>query len=55
MNKLSSQIPIGRIAQPEEIANAFAFLASDEASCINGTTLAADDGFLSFKYPLISK
>ncbi|TKB43836.1 SDR family NAD(P)-dependent oxidoreductase [Thalassotalea mangrovi] len=40
--------------QPEEIASVFAFLASDQANCINGTTIAADDGFLSFKYPLLS-
>ena len=40
--------------QPKEIARVYAFLASDEASCINGTTVAADDGFLNFKYPLLS-
>ncbi len=40
--------------QPKEIANVYAFLASDEANCINGTTVAAEDGFLNFKYPLLS-
>ena len=40
--------------QPEEIARVYAFLASDEANCINGTTVAAEDGFLNFKYPLLS-
>ena len=44
----------GEFTQPAEIANIYAFLASDEASCINGTTVAADDGFLNFKYPLLS-
>ena len=39
--------------QPQEIASVFAFLASDEAHCINGMTLAADDGFQNFKYPLL--
>ena len=39
--------------QPEEIANVMAFLASDEANCINGVTVTADDGFTSFKYPLL--
>jgi len=38
--------------RPAEIADVFAFLASDEASCINGSTVNAEDGFLHFKYPL---
>ncbi len=41
--------------QPVEIAKVFAFLASEDANCINGTTVAADDGFLNFKYPLIER
>jgi len=43
----------GEFTQPEEIANVFAFLASDEANCINGSTVAAEDGYLSFKFPLV--
>lgn len=39
--------------QPGEIADVFAFLASAESNCINGTTVFADDGFLNFKYPLL--
>ncbi|MEZ5573964.1 MAG: SDR family oxidoreductase [Halioglobus sp.] len=39
--------------QPREIADIFAFLASDEANCINGSTVAAEDGYLSFKFPLM--
>jgi NAD(P)-dependent dehydrogenase (short-subunit alcohol dehydrogenase family) len=39
--------------QPGEIADIFAFLASDEANCVNGSTLLAEDGFLHFKYPLL--
>jgi NAD(P)-dependent dehydrogenase (short-subunit alcohol dehydrogenase family) len=38
--------------QPVEIARVFAFLASDDANCINGTTVNAEDGFVNFKYPL---
>lgn len=37
--------PIGRFAQPEEIANAALFLASDEASFITGACLVIDGGF----------
>lgn len=36
--------PLGRIAQPEEVARAILFLASDEASFITGTALAVDGG-----------
>jgi NAD(P)-dependent dehydrogenase (short-subunit alcohol dehydrogenase family) len=38
--------PLGRIGQPEEVAHAIAFLASDWASFITGTTLAVDGGML---------
>lgn len=43
----------GEFTQPVEIANLYAFLASDDANCINGTTVAAEDGFMNFKYPLL--
>jgi 3-oxoacyl-[acyl-carrier protein] reductase/sorbitol-6-phosphate 2-dehydrogenase len=42
--KFLRQTPLGRIAQPEDIANAVAFLASDEASFITGSTLNVSGG-----------
>lgn len=37
-----AQIPLGRMGEPEDIANAFAFLASDSASFITGAILSVD-------------
>jgi NAD(P)-dependent dehydrogenase (short-subunit alcohol dehydrogenase family) len=39
--------PVGRNAQPEEIANAILFLASDESSFVTGTPLIVDGGYLA--------
>ncbi|MCD7881343.1 MAG: 3-oxoacyl-ACP reductase FabG [Clostridiales bacterium] len=39
---LVAQIPLGRLGQPEDIANAFVFLASEKASYISGVVLQVD-------------
>jgi acetoacetyl-CoA reductase len=42
--KIVAEIPAGRLAQPEEVADAVAFLASDNAAYITGTNLAVNGG-----------
>jgi 3-oxoacyl-[acyl-carrier protein] reductase len=39
--------PLGRMGQPEDIANAYAWLASDQASFITGTVLSVDGGVVT--------
>jgi len=42
----AKQIPLGRVGSPEDVANAVAFLASDEASYITGHVLNVNGGML---------
>ena len=42
--QMASKVPLNRIAEPIEVANAVVFLASDKASYINGINLPVDGG-----------
>ena len=44
LDYLASRIPMGRVGEPEEIAKAAVFLASDDASFVNGIELFVDGG-----------
>jgi 3-oxoacyl-[acyl-carrier protein] reductase len=44
IHALEDRVPMGRLGKPEEIANTFAFLASDEASYITGAVLEVSGG-----------
>jgi acetoacetyl-CoA reductase len=42
--QIVEQIPAGRLAMPEEVADAVAFLASEKAGYITGTNLSVNGG-----------
>ena len=45
LKQLSEETPLGRIGEPEDIANAAFFLSSEEASFITGQIIGVDGGF----------
>jgi 3-oxoacyl-[acyl-carrier protein] reductase len=42
--EMESRVPLRRLGQAEEIANVYAFLASDEASYVNGAVIEVSGG-----------
>ena len=44
IHEMKERVPLKRMGQPEDIANVYAFLASDEASYINGTVIEVAGG-----------
>jgi 3-oxoacyl-[acyl-carrier protein] reductase len=46
IKSMEDAIPLGRLGNPRDVANAFLFLASDDASYITGTTIVVDGGQL---------
>jgi len=48
MATLNAAIPLGRMADPEEIANLVVWLASDQASYVTATTFFVDGGMMQF-------
>jgi glucose 1-dehydrogenase len=48
--RILSRTPLGRLGEPDEVARIAAFLASDDASYLTGTTVYPDGGRLSLNY-----
>lgn len=49
-DKLSRWYPLGRVGQPEDVAKAALYLASDDAAWVTGTTLNVDGGLMAGSY-----
>lgn len=53
--KLARWYPVGRVGRPEDIAAAVSYLASDEASFVNGTDLVVDGGLTAGMGPFATE
>ena len=51
-SRIMARTPLGRLGEPEEVANVAVFLASDDASYLTGTTLYPDGGRLALNYTM---
>jgi|SRR5450759_1729654 NAD(P)-dependent dehydrogenase (short-subunit alcohol dehydrogenase family) len=49
--RIQTRTPLGRMAEPQEIARVVAFLASDEASYVTGAVVPVDGGYTAFGGP----
>jgi 3-oxoacyl-[acyl-carrier protein] reductase len=46
LKQIEAKIPVGRMGDPEDIANAYVFLASEEARYVNGAVISVDGGMV---------
>jgi 3-oxoacyl-[acyl-carrier protein] reductase len=46
LEQMKKMVPLARLGKPEDIANAYLFLASDESNYVNGTVLHVDGGIM---------
>ncbi|PWH13354.1 MAG: 3-oxoacyl-ACP reductase [Anaerolineae bacterium] len=46
LNEMKAHTPLGRLGEPRDIANAYLWLASDEASFVTGATISVDGGIV---------
>ncbi|MCE5254841.1 MAG: SDR family oxidoreductase [Actinomycetia bacterium] len=53
LEEIEKRCPMKRPAEPEEVARAIAFLASDDAGFITGVTLPVDGGWLAYGYQTV--